>query len=416
MADPGKERMLNRMRSLTFNDLGSQETLRNPAAFYRQLREQEPLFKIDFGGLVIWIISATYDETIELLKDPRFVKDTRSVYGNSAQSLPYGETMQLLSQNMLGADPPDHTRLRGLVSKTFTPRMIEQLRPRIQQITDELLDAVQEKGQMDLVEEFALPLPITVISEMLGISVEVRSQFRGLTQRLINAFLISGPEQMTAVATAGQAFISYIKALVEEKRAHPGDDMTSSLLHVEENGDTLSENELISMIWLLIVAGHETTVNLISNGVLALLQAPEQMHLLQQEPALISSAIEELLRYTAPVVFGGARWASEDITLHGQVIHKGEIIRPVLSSANTDPQHFADPETLNIRREVNRHLAFGKGIHVCLGAPLARLEGQIAIGTLLQRLPHLQLACQPEELTWNPIPNLRGLTKLPVTF
>jgi cytochrome P450 PksS len=304
--------------------------------------------------------------------------------------------------------------LRNLVSKAFTPRMIEQLRPRIQQITDELLDAVQEKGTMDLIADFAFPLPLTVIAEMLGIPVAERQQFRAWTQALLAS--LAAPEKESAGMTAAEAFIAYIKTLLASKRTHPGDDLTSNLLLAEEQGDTLSENELITMIWLLIVGGHETTVNLLGDGVLALLQHPEQISLLQHNPALLSSTIEELLRYTAPVLFSGARWASEDIPLHGQVIRKGELVRVSLSAANTDPQQFSDPETLDITRKINQHLAFGKGIHYCLGAPLARLEGQIAIGTLLQRLPDLRLACEPEQLSWNPVPYLRGLRALPVTF
>jgi cytochrome P450 len=315
---------------------------------------------------------------------------------------------------MLGTDPPDHTRLRGLVSKAFTPRMIEQLRPRIQDITDELLDAVQGQGQMDLVTDFAYPLPMTVISEMLGIPAEDRAQFRNWTQTLLNAFTTPGQEAQ-AIATA-DTFIAYIRTLLATKRERPSGDLISDLLQVEEQGDRLRENELVSTIWLLIIAGHETTVNLLSNGVLVLLQHPEQIHLLQQDPSLVSSTVEELLRYAAPVLFAGARGAREDIPFRGQVIHKGDAVRISSVAANTDPQHFTDPETLDITREVNKHLAFGKGIHACLGAPLARLEGQIAIGTLFQRLPHLRLGCEPERLAWNPLPNLRSLKNLPVTF
>ena len=404
------------MEAITYNELLSQETLRDPLAFYAHLREHEPLSSFTFGAIKIWVIATTYDETIALLKDPRLVKDIRKVFpeGNPQILQPYGEAFQLLIQNMLGADPPDHTRLRGLVSKAFTPRMIEQLHPRIQHITDELLEAVQKQGQMDLVTDFAYPLPMTVISEMLGIPSQDRAQFRTWTQALLNAF--STPGQESQAMAIVETFIAYIKTLLATKRENPGEDLTSGLLQVEEQGDRLSEKELISMIWLLIVAGHETTANLLSNGTLALLQHPEQIRLLRADPSLISSTIEELLRYTAPVIFAGGRLASEDIPFHGQVIHKGEGVRISSVAADTDPQQFTDPETLDITRQVNKHLAFGKGIHICLGAPLARLEGQIAIGTLFQRLPHLRLGCEPEQLAWNPLPNLRSLKSLPVIF
>jgi cytochrome P450 len=404
------------MDAVSYSDLVSQETLRDPAAFYAQLREREPLSAFEFGTMKIWLIATTYDETIELLKDPRLVKDIRTVFpeGTVQPLQEYGETYQLLTENMLGADPPDHTRLRGLVSKAFTPRMIEQLRPRIQQITDELLDAVQGQGQMDIVTDFAYPLPITVISEMLGIPVEDRAQFRTWTQALLNAFTTPGQE--SEAMKIGNSFITYIKELVATKRAHPGDDLINGLLQAEEQGDKLSERELVSMIWLLIIAGHETTANLLSNGTLALLQHPEQIRLLQQDPSLVVSTVEELLRYTAPVLFAGARWAGADITFRGQLIRKGEVVRISSLAADTDSQHFADPQTLDITRQVNKHLAFGRGIHVCLGAPLARLEGQIAFGSLFQRLPNLRLGCEPTRLAWNPIPNLRGLKSLPVVF
>jgi cytochrome P450 PksS len=215
---------------------------------------------------------------------------------------------------------------------------------------------------------------------------------------------------------AEEAFINYIKTLIAKKREHPDNDLTSGLVQVEEKGDALNENELISMIFLLITAGHETTVNLIGNGMLALLEHSEQMRLLRADPTLLPSAIEELLRYTAPVTLSSPRWASEDIPMRGKVIRKGEMVRCALLAANTDPQQFPDPELLDILRQENQHLAFGKGVHFCLGAPLARLEGQIAIGTLLRRLPHLRLAHDPEQLAWKEAGTLRVLVTLPVTF
>ena len=407
------------MAQITMSDLISQETKRNPSAFFGKLRAQEPLSYItNFGGFGGAWIATTYDDAIAILKDPRFIRDMRKVSPPEDGQAP-NERLAFLAKlfawrrDMLQVDPPDHTRLRGLVSKAFTPRMIEQLRPRIQQITDALLDTVQNQGQMDLINDFALPLPITVISEMLGIPPTDRQQFRAWSQTLVNDTV--DPQQEAAVVAALEAFLHYIKILLAEKRAHPGTDLTSGLVHAEEHGDTLSENELISMIFLLIVAGHETTVNLIGNGTLALLQHPDQMRQLRADPSLLPSAIEELLRYTPPVSIT-ARWASEDIPMHGQVIHKGEVVFVSLSAADTDQQQFPDPEVLDLTRQENQHLTFGKGIHYCLGAPLARLEGQIAIGTLLRRLPHLRLASEPDQLTWNRSISLRGLTSLPVTF
>lgn len=321
------------MTQISMSDLLSQETLNDPIAFYGRLREQELLSHFTLSGVGFWIITTTYAESIELLKDPRLVSDRRKVLAQDVPQPSYGGALTFFSQNMLGADPPEHTRLRNLVSKAFTPRMIEQLRPRIQQITDELLDAVQEKGTMDLIADFAFPLPLTVIAEMLGIPVTERKPFRAWTQALLAS--LAAPEKEAAGMAAAEAFIAYIKTLLASKRTHPGDDLTSNLLRAEEQGNTLSENELITMIWLLIGGGHETTVNLLGNGVLVLLQHPEQMSLIQHNPTLLSSMIEELLRYTVPVLFSGARWASEDIPLHGQVIRKGEQVRISLSTAKS---------------------------------------------------------------------------------
>lgn len=391
------------MAEITMNDLLAQETKRNPHAFFAQLRTTKPLFYVE--GLDAWVLT-TYEDALWLLKDARFTKDNRKIAQD--EDNPYQE-MASYMRNMLMTDPPDHTRLRSLVSKAFTPRMIEQLRPRIQQITDELLDAVEAQGSMDLIPAFAYPLPITVISEMLGIPVQDRQKFRTWTQGIVNM------DRETGIASL-QEFLGYIKALLEEKRAQPGQDLISGLVQAEENGDQLSENELISMIFLLIVAGHETTVNLLGNGTLALLQHPEQLQQLQHDPSLITAAVEELLRYTAPVSLSDERWATEDIPLHGKLIRKGDMVVAALISANADPQRFHDGTELDITRRENQHLTFGKGIHFCLGAPLARLEGQIAFSTLLRRLPNLRLAGDPAQLTWNANPMLHGLKSLPVVF
>jgi cytochrome P450 PksS len=408
------------MGQIEFTDLLAQEVKRDPVAFFTRLREQGPLIRLTapFGGGESWIVT-NYEDTVAVLKDPRFIKDVQKISPAQAGQDAAGEsasaTHRFLTwrRDMLTVDPPDHTRLRSLTSKAFTPRMIEQLRPRIQEIANELLDTVQAQGQMNLITDFAFPLPITVISEMLGIPTADRPQFRTWSQALVTAPL--DPE-LAAKNAVLETFIQYIKTFLADKRIHPGLDLPSSMIQAEEHGDVLSETELISTVFLLIVAGHETTVNLIGNAVLALLLHPDQMNLLRADPSLLPSAIEELLRYTAPVSMSSPRWACEDISMHGEVIHKGELVFVSLVGANTDPRQFSDPTVLDILRQENQHVAFGKGIHFCLGAPLARLEGQIAIGTLLQRLPNLRLASQSEQLTWTPTPILRGLTSLPVTF
>ncbi|MEC2709775.1 cytochrome P450 family protein [Bacillus thuringiensis] len=410
------------MKKLTFKDLNSPKTMRNPIMFYKNLiKQQERFFQIDdFYGMGGTWVALHYDDVITILKDSRFIKDLRKftplhdkqhpILENPVASKLFDWLMNM--PNMLTVDPPDHTRLRRLVSKAFTPRMIEDLRPRIQQIADELLVAVQEQGKMEIISDFAYPLPIIVISEMLGIPTTDRSQFREWTKVLMNASV--DPSEGAAVTTTLEKFIQYIEALLNEKRLNPDADLISELVQTKEQEDKLSNNELLSTIWLLIIAGHETTVNLISNGVLALLQHPEQMNLLRENPSLISSAVDELLRYSGPVMFI-SRLASEDMTIHGKMIRKGDLVLLSLTAANIDPQKFTYPEILNISREENNHLAFGAGIHHCLGAPLARLEGQIALGTLLQQLPNLRLAIKPDQLNYNHS-KIRSLVNLPVFF
>ncbi|GHO63694.1 polyketide biosynthesis cytochrome P450 PksS [Ktedonobacter sp. SOSP1-52] len=394
------------MTEMTINDLLTQEVKSTPHAFYARLRSTEPIIYIE--GLDAWLLT-TYEDALWLLKDPRFTKDRRKLAELEEHRDETWGTFDL--RTLLMVDPPDHTRLRHLVSKAFSPRMIEHQRSHIQQITNDLLDAVQAQGAMDLIADFAYPLPLTVISDLLGIPVADRQQFRGWTQAMVD--LTTERQQRT---DAIQQFLNYIKILLDEKRAHPDDDLTSGLVQAEENGDQLNENELISMLILLIIAGHETTVNLVGNGTLALLQHPDQLYLLQQDPELLPGAVEELLRYTSPVSLSDERWASEDIEWHGKLIRKGQQVLAALISANADPQHIQAGEILDITRRKNQHLAFGKGIHACLGAPLARLEGQIAFGTLLRRLPKLRLAGDPTHLGWKRNPILRGVTSLPVIF
>lgn len=401
------------MAQFTLDDVFSHQ--HNPYPYYAQLREQGPLSHFSWRGVDMWL-ATTYDDAITILKDPRFTLDRRKLVAaedrQTAEKKP--AYVPLLGMpHLLSTDAPDHTRLRTLVSKAFTPRMIEQMQPHVQQITDTLLDAVQERGEMDLIADFAFPLPITVILDMLGIPTTHRQQFRMWTQAMVQgASRAPGTEEPGRAAE--ESFVNYIKTLIAERREHPDDSLIYKLVQAEEQGDTLSESELITMILLLITAGHETMVNLLGNGMLALLEHVEQMELLRSDPALLPAAIEELLRYTAPVSLSSPRWACEDITLHGQNIRKGEMVRCALLAANTDPQRFPDPEALNILRQEKQHVSFGRGMHFCLGAPLARLEGQIAIGTLLQRFPHLRLALAAEQLAWREAGSLRVLAALPV--
>ena len=389
----------------------------NPYPTYAELRSTAPVHRVELpDGLGIWLITR-YDDVLAVLKDERLVKDWRKVLTSEqlAQVPPIPPVMEALSRNMLDMDPPDHQRLRSLVSKAFTPRLIERLRPRVQAIADGLLDAVQDRGEMDLIDDYAFPLPITVIAELLGVPAEDRDSFREWSDAAVSGNTTQ--EHLDKVLIPHmQAFTDYLHALFEEKRKNPKDDLVSALLRAEEAGDKLSEDELLGMVFLLLVAGHETTVNLIGNGVLALLQHPDQLQKLKDDPSLIKPAVEELLRYDGPVETSTERFAREDVRIGETVIPRGEMVLVVLAAADHDPERFADPDELDITRVDNRHLAFGKGIHHCLGAPLARMEGQIALGTLLRRMPDLRLKDSPDSLTWRPGLVLRGLKGLPVVF
>jgi cytochrome P450 len=398
-------------------DLFDPDFKANPYPAYARLRSEAPVHRVTLpDGRGVWLVTR-YEDVSPVLKDERFVKDWRNAMTPEqlAQIPPIPEVMKPLTRNMLDTDPPDHERLRSLVQKAFTPRLIERMRPRVQAIADQLLDAVQDSGELDLIDDYAFPLPITVIAELLGVSAEDRNKFREWSNAAVSGDTTQ--EYMEKVLLPHmQAFTDYLRTMFEEKRRNPKDDLISGLVRAEEAGDKLSEDELLAMVFLLLVAGHETTVNLIGNGMLALLQHPDQLQKLREDPSLIEPAIEELLRYDGPVETSTERFAREDIAIGGTVIPKGEMVMVVIASADHDPERFADPDALDVTRADNKHLAFGKGIHFCLGAPLARMEGQIAIGTLLRRMPNLRLTDLPESLTWRPGMVLRGLEGLPVEF
>jgi cytochrome P450 len=399
-------------------DITSSAFKENPYAVFTDMRTHNPIQKVAMpGGREAWLIT-NYAAADSALRDPRFVKNIRMALTPEEIEAHFPgrpeAQQQMFSQSMLTLDPPDHTRLRSLVNLSFTPRLIEHMRERIQAITNELLDAIQDQKEVDLLETFAFPLPIIVISEMLGVPSVDRNQFRIWSNLIVDA--AGNPQQFSTIRENLFKFYNYIVQLIAEKRQHPAEDLLSQLIATETAGDKLTESELVSMVFLLIVAGHETTVNLVGNGVLALLTHPDQLAKLKNDPGLIKTAIEEFLRYRSPVMTSTDRWAREDVLFEGQQIKRGEHVLVILAAANHDPAVFDDGEELDITRPENRHLAFGKGIHFCLGAPLARLEGQIAISTLLKRLPDLRLNIDPQDLQWRPGLLILGLTSLPVAF
>ncbi|RFC78011.1 cytochrome P450 [Streptomyces sp. AcE210] len=385
----------------------------DPFPLYRQLREDGPVRRaVLAGGLEAWLVTR-YEDGLAALSDSRLSSDVHDAADpRLLERLPATERESML-RTMLRSDPPDHTRLRRLVSKAFTARRVADLRPRVQEITDELLDAIVPAGKAELVEDFALPLPVTVISELLGVPVADRGDF----QRWTDDMILQGaePPDPARVDRAWRQMRSYLTGLLEDKRARPGDDLLSALIAARDEGHQLDEDELIAMAFLLLVAGYITTVNLIGSGIAALLAHPDQLQMLRDDPELLPGAIEEFLRYDGPVNPGIARFAREDVAIAGVAIPRGATVLVASAIADRDPAQFPDPDRLDITRQDNAHLAFGHGIHYCLGAPLARLEGQIAVETALRRLPHLSLAVPPSELRWRS-GGLRGPVQLPVTF
>jgi cytochrome P450 len=377
----------------------------DPYPVYARLRERGPVHHVrtpDTGEM--WLVVG-HEEARAALADPRLSKNWQSL-------LPEGAGGAGFTTHMLDSDPPRHTRLRKLVSREFTPRRVEALRPRVQRITDDLIDAMLPGGSADLADALAFPLPMTVICELLGVPDLDREAFRGWSNEIVGP---TGPE---AEAEAVIAMTAYLEELIEDKRCSaPRDDLLSALIRTRyEDGDQLSPDELVGMAFLLLVAGHETTVNLIANGMLALLRHPDQLAALRAAPGLLDGAIEEMLRYDGPVETATWRFARETMEIGGVRIPAGEPVLVALASADRDPGRFPAPDTFDIRRATQGHLAFGHGTHYCLGAPLARLEGRIAVRTLLDRCPDLALAAAPTALTWRPGLLIRGVHRLPVRF
>lgn len=395
-------------------DITRAEFKADPFPFYAALRAEKPVCRARLGQMEGYLVTR-YDDVLSVLKDKRFSKDLRSIENAAELSKrPWTpEFARALERTMLDQDDPNHARLRALVHRAFTPARIDKLQNRITAIANERLDAVQSTGRTELVRDFALPLPLTVISELLGVSDQDRVKFHKMSQAF---FLPPTVFNMFRMLPAAWSLIRFLRRMLADRKVNPGDDLMTGLVQAEESGDKLSEDEQVAMVVLLLVAGHETTVNLISSGMLALLEHPEQLEWLKQNPDRIKPAVEELLRYCNPVETATERYATEDLELHGTKIRRGELVLAVLASANRDETHFSRPNELDLTRDPNRHLAFGHGIHFCLGAPLARMEAQIAINLLLKRLPNVRLAVRAKDLRWRATPIVRGVAELPLRF
>ena len=395
-------------------NIASTEFEANPYPFFARLRAEEPVYAVTLADKrTAWLVTR-YEDVVAVLKDDRIVKNRWSAMTPAqAAKMPWiPKPFMPLMRNMLDLDPPDHTRLRGLVHKAFTPRLVDAMRERVQAVTDDLLDAALRRRQMDLIRDLALPLPTTIIAQMLGVVPEDQNRFH----RWSSALMALDQTQwgMLRGLPYVMAFMRFIRKLVKARRLNPQDDLTTALVQAEEAGDQLSEDELLALIFLLLIAGHETTVNLIGNGTFALLQHPHQLNKLRSDPSLIKSGVEELLRFESPLYTATERFACEDIAIAAIRIPRGELVLAVIASANRDAHQFENPDSLDLAREDNKHLSFGLGVHYCLGAPLARIEGQIAIGTLLRRTRELHLAVPPSALRWRRGLVLRGLEALPV--
>jgi cytochrome P450 len=386
--------------------------LPDPHPLFHRMREQAPVYRFvgPQTGRSFWFLTR-YADVQRALQDPDVGREVDRLPEELAATHRQWQDdgLQMVRRNVLNLDPPDHTRLRRLMTPAFGARTVAAMRPRIEEITAGLVDAAAGGGGgFDLIDAVALPLPILVIAELLGIPIDDHAQFRIWVDDLLRS------TDRDRVRSSGMEFIAYINERIDERRAAPGEDLLSQLIQAEEDGDRLDRTELLSSVFLLLIAGHETTVNLIGNGMLELLRHSDQLARLRAQPELIDSAVEEILRFNGPVGHSAMQFAMADVDFDGVRIPQGDIVVPVLLAANRDPAVFPEPDEFDISRSPNRHLGFGHGIHYCLGAPLARLEGRIAIDALLRRFPTLSLAVEPAELEWNSSLFLRGVRRLPL--
>jgi len=391
--------------------LDSPEFLADPFPFYDRLRREAPVYRTTLGYLgdaEIYVLSR-YADCVELTTDHRF---RRVVEG--APPLPIPDSLKLISTDtMIFKDDPEHLRLRKLVSRAFPPRAVSRLADRVEVVTTELLDGFESGQNIDLVTDYALPIPVTVISEMVGVPDGERNQFHDSMNLVIDGVNKYGIEQAAAEM---EGVIDYVRRLIERRRDDPAEDILTGLLHPADDGDTLSEDEIVAMVFLLVAAGYETTYTVIANGIAALLTHPDQLAKLKAEPDLIAPTVEEILRYTGTIGGTKPNFAGEDVDLHGVPIPRGAMVIPLLASANRDPDAFENADVFDITRSPNFHIAFSKGQHFCLGANLARMEIRVAIANLIDRFPNLRLAVDPTELEFVPLPFWRRLRSLPVVL
>ena len=388
------------------------EHRRDPHATWRRLRETAPVYRSRAFGA--WMCTR-YDDVLHVLRDENFTTDRSEVpvvKWITRMTRDDADFQALMLRSLLTIDGPEHRRLRGLVSKAFTPRRVEQLRPRLEEMVEDLLDRAGEAGEMEVVRDLAHPLPVNAIAELMGVPADDREFFRSCSANLVQLLdPLQGRGGAAPMREASHALFEYFRPLLAERRESPRDDLLSAMIAAEENGETLDELDLLSLSALLLVAGHETTSNLIASGVVTLLRHPDERKRLQDDPGLLKSAIDELLRFESPIQFTD-RAAREDCEIGGQRIRRGQLVGAVIGAANRDPERFPDPDRLDLGRSDNHHLAFSQGNHFCLGAQLAKLEAEVALGALLRRFPDFDGPADPPD--WRRSMIIRGPVAVPI--
>lgn len=392
-------------------DLSSAEFINDKYAWYERIREEKPVQQVKISVMKLYAVSR-YEDCEMVLKDPRIMRNRSNATGGSQFPFPVPRSVKPIVQSMIQEDDPQHRRLRELVRRGFRPQEIERLESRIDSYSHELLDSLGNMNEFDLQSQYALQIPTRMISDMLGIPREAMPKFQAMLTTLTSGF--SGLRMFRSLFLDLPDAVSFVRELVREKRDNPGDDILTGLIEAEDNGDRLTEDELVAMVFLLTVAGYETTVHLITNGVLTLLQHPSELEKLKNDPTLIDSAVEEIMRHRSPVHMTKPNYTSESITLHGVTIPRGKPVVPLFGAANHDPRVFDNPGEFDITRSPNRHLGFGHGIHFCLGAHLARAEARLAIRNLFARFPDLNLAVDESALELVPMPGWHRYDGLPV--
>ena len=392
-------------------NLNSAEFNNDKFAWYEQIRENLPVHQAKVSIIKVFTI-ARYDDCTSILKDPRVLRNRSTITGGGRFPFPMPKAIKPIAESMIVEDDPNHRRLRELVRRAFRPQAIEVLETKIDQYSNELLDGLSLKKEFDLQSDYALAIPMRMIGDMMGLSREAIPQFKEMFSILTKGF--GGWRIFRTLFWDMPDTVRFVRELIGQKRDHPGDDILTGLIEADAEGDRLTEDEIVAMVFLLIVGGYETTVHLITNGVLTLLENPEQLARLRDNPELINSAVEEILRHRGPVQSTKPGYAAEDIQLHGVTIPKGKPIMPLFGAANHDPRAFDNPQVFDIGRTPNRHLGFGHGNHFCLGAHLARAEARFGILNLLQRFPNLQLAGDPASLKLQNMPGWHRYDGLPV--